>query len=494
MDFIQKNNMDRKNRKLSYVKLMLFILCLGLFSVVTFAQTIAADDCIYVEAKEWNKKHPELAKWKKYPSRTVDCLKSIPDSPDKVNKYGSWGEKPIFKATGYFYARKYDKRWILVDPDGYLHIETAVVGIRQGKGETNKTYFNKKFENEYDWINKTINLLTSNGFNGAGAWSDDKAIQQYNQISHDKKFSYCPMLNLMAGYGKSLKVTRQLSGNIGYPNQCIMAFDPDFEAYCEREIPKMVSVYKDDPNVFGYFSDNELPISKNNLEGYLKLPENNFGRKAAEEWMKDKGITNEEITDELRSEFAGYVADRYYSIVNRILKKYDSHHLYLGSRLHGSAKFIKEVVQAAGNHCDIISFNYYGFWTIRKEDIKKWEIWVDKPFIITEFYTKAEDSGLTNVTGAGWEVRTQKDRGIHYENFIINLLESNNCVGWSWFRYQDNDPTAKGVDPSNLNANKGCVDNSYEPYDLLISSMKKVNTIKYGLMKQFADTFTIGEK
>ena len=448
-------------------------------------KTTAKGDYIYVEAKEWNKKHPELPKWKKYPSRTVDCLKNAPTRPDKINKYGSWGEKPLFKATGYFYTEKYNNRWVLVDPEGYLHIESAVVGIRQGKGETNKTYFSKKFKDEQDWINTTIEQLASYGFNGAGTWSDDKAIQLYNQKSQARKFSYCPMLNLMAGYGRSLKVTKQLSGNIGYPNQCILAFDPGFEAYCEQEIPKMIASYKDDSNVIGYFSDNELPISKNNLEGYLKLPENDFGRKAAEKWMKDKGITAKQITDELRAEFAGYVADRYYAIVNRALKKHDPHHLYLGSRLHGSAKFIKEVVQAAGRHCDIVSFNYYGFWTIRKTDMQNWDVWANKPFIITEFYTKAEDSGLTNVTGAGWKVRTQKDRGIHYENFIINLLESSNCVGWSWFRYQDNDPTAKGVDPSNLNANKGCVDNCYEPYRSLVASMKRVNIIKYGLMKQF---------
>ena len=212
----------------------------------------------------------------------MDCLKNAPTARTRINKYGSWGEKPLFKATGYFYTEKYNNRWVLVDPEGYLHIESAVVGIRQGKGETNKTYFSKKFKDEQDWINTTIEQLASYGFNGAGTWSDDKAIQLYNQKSQARKFSYCPMLNLMAGYGRSLKVTKQLSGNIGYPNQCILAFDPGFEAYCEQEIPKMIASYKDDSNVIGYFSDNELPISKNNLEGYLKLPENDFGRKAAE--------------------------------------------------------------------------------------------------------------------------------------------------------------------------------------------------------------------
>ena len=137
-------------------------------------------------------------------------------------------------------------------------------------------------------------------------------------------------------------------------------------------------------------------------------------------------------------------------------------------------------------YCDLVSINYYARWQPEADFLANLKVWCGtKPFLVSEFYTKAEDSGLTNVTGAGWKVRTQKDRGIHYENFIINLLESSNCVGWSWFRYQDNDPTAKGVDPSNLNANKGCVDNCYEPYRSLVASMKRVNIIKYGLMKQF---------
>ena len=28
--------------------------------------------------------------------------------------------------------------------------------------------------------------------------------------------------------------------------------------------------------------------------------------------------------------------------------------------------------------------------------MQNWDVWANKPFIITEFYTKAEDSGLTN--------------------------------------------------------------------------------------------------
>ena len=328
----------------------------------------------------------------------------------------------------------------------------------------------------------TADSLASFGFNGAGCWSDTKAIQEYNRSNPDTQMSFCPYAALMAGYGKRLKVTTQRPGNTGYPNQCILVFDPGFEAYCEEVIPGFVEPFIGDKNVVGYFSDNEMPISKANLEGYLNLPESDWGHKAAVAWMRERGIDRSEITDQIRMEFAGYVAETYYSTVSRILKKYDPDHMYLGSRLHGSAKYIPEVYAAAGKYCDVVSINYYGSWDVRRHELERWKSWADVPFIITEFYTKGMDSGFPNLSGAGWTVKTQNDRGIHYENFILTLLQSNNCVGWSWFKYQDNDPTDYGADPSNRDSNKGCLNNSYDFYGELVRRMRAVNNLRYSLI------------
>lgn len=50
--------MNQKNRKLPYGKLLLSVLCAGILSATSYAQTTVKDDCIYVEAKEWNKNIP----------------------------------------------------------------------------------------------------------------------------------------------------------------------------------------------------------------------------------------------------------------------------------------------------------------------------------------------------------------------------------------------------------------------------------------------------
>ncbi len=92
---------------------------------------------------------------------------------------------------------------------------------------------------------------------------------------------------------------------------------------------------------------------------------------------------------------------------------------------------------------------------------------------------------MANISGAGWLVKTQTDRGIHYQNFCLELLRAKNCVGWHWFRYQDNDPNDPTADPSNPDSNKGIVNTQYVVYEKPVEKMKKMNDKKYQLIKFF---------
>jgi hypothetical protein len=114
-----------------------------------------------------------------------------------------------------------------------------------------------------------------------------------------------------------------------------------------------------------------------------------------------------------------------------------------------------------------------------------WAAESGRPVIITEWYAKANDTGLSNRSGAGWVVRTQRDRGLFYQNFTLGLLESPACVGWHWFRYIDNDPLDTKSDPSNRDSNKGIVTIGYEPYTPLLEAMKQINERTYALAVHF---------
>ncbi len=431
--------------------------------------------------------NPVYAEWKPFETRLVDNFTDFkPVSNYAVNKYGSDAAR-TYKATGFFRVEKINERWWVIDPSGHPGLHVAVNSVTIGKSQRNINALQKKYGNNDNWINQTHNEIVNLGFNGTGSWSDTKAIIKSNKIS-PKPLAYTINLDFMSGYGNKRGGTFQVPGHKGYPKDVIFVFDPGFRIYCD-EAAKELLTYKNDPNLYGYFSDNEMPFNLQNLDGYLSLPNTDFGYQAAQEWIDKKGITKEQITDSIRAEFLGFAAEQYFSIVKKTIKKYDPNHMYLGTRLYSSEKNVPQFMNVAGKYVDVLSINYYGAWTPSQKNMQQWFQTSGRPFMITEFYTKGEDSKLGNISGAGWLVKTQEDRGKAYQNFCLGLLESKNCLGWHWFKYLDNDPTEPNAEPSNTDANKGIVDNDYNLYEPLTNKMKQLNDNRFALIK-YLDQFS----
>jgi hypothetical protein len=407
---------------------------------------------------------------------------SPPSKNYSVSKYGGWKEKQA-QATGFFHVSKIGDRWWAVDPEGYLYFNVALNSINMGRSGRNRQALIDKFGTPERWIDETILMLQDNGFNCAGSWSDTQAIREANERM-ERPFAYTINWNFMSSYGRERGGTYQKPGHTGYPNNAIFVFDPAFEEFCDRHAKRLLET-RDDPNLFGHFSDNEMPFQLNSLDNYLGLPEKDHGHQAALRWLKENNLTRDAITDNEREKFLAFVADKYFSIVTAAIKKYDPNHMYLGCRFYSSERNRAEFMKTAGKYLDIISINYYNRWTPDTQEMANWAAWSNRPFIITEYYTKGEDSGMPNQSGAGWIVRTQRDRGLFYQNYNLALLESKNCVGWHYFKYQDNDPTATGVDPSNIDANKGIVDNDYNVWEPMMEKMKELNNQVYHLIEYF---------
>jgi hypothetical protein len=176
------------------------------------------------------------------------------------------------------------------------------------------------------------------------------------------------------------------------------------------------------------------------------------------------------VTDEDIEDFRAYVAKTYMSTVNKALKKYDPNHMNLGCRIHAAVKWDKKLVAAIGNNVDINSINFYNRWQPTTEEMDMWLEEGGVPFLISEFYTKATDSGLGNEDGAGWEVYTQQDRADHFEHMALTLLGHRGSIGWTWFRYMDKN-----------DANKGIVDFNYNWYSVLVEAMHNISKDVYNL-------------
>lgn len=464
----------------------LFVNCTNAQKTVSNQQNeIKEYEMVDVKVKQYHSDGTRSYKdYKPFKTRSLNHLADFEKGKKQnLNKYGGNLEKPIHKATGFYRVEKIKNRWWGIDPMGCPYFNIALNSVNIGKSERNKKHFLKKFKTKKNWIHQTIELLQENGFNCAGSWSDTKAIIEANKILK-KPMAYTINWNFMSSYGRKKGKTHQQPGHTGYPNNTIFVFDPEFETFCDERAKQLIA-YKNDPNLFGHFSDNELPFKLKALDNYLNLPKTDSGYKAAANWLKENGIIKIEITKKHRELFMAYVADRYFSIVSSAIKKYDPNHMYIGARFYAKEKNQKSFMQTAGKYLDIISNNYYNRWTPIQKEMDNWAVWSQRPFIITEYYTKGEDSGMGNTSGAGWIVITQRDRGLFYQNFNLALLESKNCVGWHYFKYQDNDPTAKRMDPSNIDANKGIVNNKYMVWKPMTDLMQELNNNVYNLIDYF---------
>lgn len=422
--------------------------------------------------------------WKAYPTRTIDQLSSFPKTAkaDPLSTYGGLKSGKPATATGYFRTQKVGGRWWLIDPEGWRFLHVGVASVRRGGSQSSKQACASKFGQPQAWAQKTAELLHENGFNGAGAWSETDLLR-----SAPKPVVYTQIWSFMANYGKKRGGTYPQPGHTGYPNGCIFVFDPEFETFCDQHAKQLAATSRD-PWLLGHFSDNEMPLDEGMLDRYLQLPASDPGHQAAQSWLQKRGVSLDSPTTATlkdRQDFLEYATERYFSIVSKAIRKYDPNHLYLGARFNGASVRLPQVVRAAGRHVDVLSFNYYHAWGLNPERSLMWDQEAGKPFIVSEFYAKGEDSGLGNTTGAGWIVKTQKERGLFYQNYVLSLIEARNCVGWHWFRYMDNDPADKASDASNQDSNKGIVSYRYEPWGELLGGMKELNTRVYSLARYF---------
>lgn len=429
-------------------------------------------DSTIIQAKIWSKnedKKVTYSDWTPFVSYRVKDVKRYDSQKQEVVK------RSVYKPQDYYHIKKIDDRWYVVSPLGKFIVVNAVNSIRVSKEDI----FPQGFSSKKDWISKTIDTLQQLGFNTAGCWSDTAAIIDYNKNA-TSPLAYTVQLNLLSGFASEKKKSNPELKSVSVLS---FIFEEGFQDYCIKKCAS-INYLNQDKNLLGYFSDNELPFTTGELKTILKDKETaDKSYLAYQEWIKN--IKADSVTDETKKKFLGFVADKYYETVSKAIKKSDSNHMYIGSRLHSNAKNNKYIFEAADKYVDIFSINYYGEWQPKHSNMDDWATWSTKPFFITEFYTKAEETGMSNKSGAGWIVKSQTDRGVHYQNFCLQLLQNKNCVGWHWFRYQDNDPNDSKADESNKDSNKGIVNVNFQFYKELSDKMSELNNHKYQLIKLF---------
>lgn len=495
------------------MKQLLFLLSILLLSSdLLFAQhTVPVPDCdepgFSVLAKRHNR---EPRDWTPMPSRVVCQLPGFDMTETFVAKniYGSRTDKQV-EATGFFRTEKIDGRWWIVDPQGYLQINVGVCAVNKNSSTRNKAALAAKYNNSgTEWMRATKDSLKHYGFYAATAWTDRSNILVDKETN---PMGYTPIYNFATTYASRRRDTsydRYGYGNASYSNVSginLHVFDPEFAAFCDHFAKTNCRPLENDPDIIGFFSDNELTFSAHTLLKYLQVSDKTYpGYLAAKDFVESKNFTVSDVIagkttagatitlSRLKEDWFYVLTAKYYSTVRAAIKKYAPNHMYIGSRLHIPSLDYEGIVKAAVDNLDIISFNTYNVWYTSKEKADFWATRGDRPFLVTEFYAKGEDVFMTtgekfpNTSGVGYIVYTQKERGYYYQTFCLGLLEAKNCVGWHHFKYMDNDPEDPGdSDPSNVDSNKGLVSNDYDYYTGMMNETKTLNDRIYNLVDYF---------
>ncbi|MBQ4109665.1 MAG: hypothetical protein IJC74_02160 [Clostridia bacterium] len=426
-----------------------------------------------------------------FATRGIDDLSGFTPLTSLSNRddFGGNSNKS-YTATGKYYITKNENgRSVFVDPDGNEFYGIGISNVSQGStaNELNGIYSkypslgNEEALNQWgaDTADELKNQL---GFTESG-WSS------YNKLTassdRTKNLGQIITVNLLSNYLKkkvqedpSLKLSAD--GNaLSCGSNILYVFERDFESYCETYMSSLKKSLPNEKYILGFASDNELPGIHKMLDAYLALDNtiaiNKIPYEVACKWyanyMGTSNIDTSGITDIMRESFKEFVYDRYYKVVSKSIRKYFPDTLYFGVRNKYSSYESSGIMKATGRYCDVISINYYRVWTPESYTLTEIAEWSGKPFMITEFYAKGEDTGFGNTDGWGWTCKTQKDRAAFYQNYALKLLECKDCVGFNWFKYRDDDDSNKGLYDMNLNIYSDLADGikeiTYNVYELM---------------------------
>lgn len=340
------------------------------------------------------------------------------------------------------------------------------------------------FPTEKAWTVAAQRDLRSWGFNSLGGWSDADLFKKYGGAN---PLPYFVVLHLGA-YDKA-------PWNDLFADQMERAIN----GAAKDQIPKV----RDDPKLVGYFTDNELGWWTDTLfPTYLAMPRESKGRqrlmalvrshyggrfdRLQRDWITPaEGFEALEAKADLKlrpngngirlvDAWTSALATRYYSMVQRAVRKYDKRHLILGDRY--AQYYDLPVARAARPYVDAISTNLGAEWTdggLSRFFLDSLHKVTGKPIVVTEFYMAAMEnrSGNRNSSGGFPVVQTQQERAASFRRNVAEMAARPYVVGAHWFQFYD-EPTLGRGDGENYNM--GLVDIHGKPYELLTDVAAKL--------------------
>ncbi len=445
--------------------------------------------------------------------------------PDDWDKYGGYNKGPKLEATGFFRVEKYNGKWWLIDPAGFLFWSHGVDCVRS-RNETpisdRQKYFaplpgdDSPFAEFYDTASwaphgyykdhtpyKTFDFSRANFLRKYG----DNWQEQFADVTHRRLRSWGT--NTIANWSDEdiylIRRTpyvatinfdaRRLEGSEGYWGKFYDVFDDSFTENLAKRLEQEKGKSIGDPWCVGFFVHNELawgdevslslatlasPAEQPAKKVFVEDLKAKYGtidklnaawsthHKSWEQLLKTQQLPpNKEAwaKDKAQADLTAFyikTAETYFATVRDELKRVAPQQLYLGCRF----AWVNDLAaNAAAKYCDVVGYNRYEY------DVEGLALPgdIDKPIIIGEFHFGALDRGMFH---EGLRpVCDQQDRAFAYKHYVESALRNPYIVGTHWFQYKDQATTGRG---DGENYQIGLIDICDTPYPETIQALRQI--------------------
>jgi hypothetical protein len=384
-----------------------------------------------------------------------------------------------------FSIRRHGGSQWLTTPDGNPFFSLGVCCVDQGIARENYTQEKpgyaawRYYPDSNRWARATLQRLGSWGFTTVGGWSDFAALSACS----DARVAFIPVLHMGSTAGA-----------------------PWWDMWDAKIIGRMEQVARDqilalrnDPRLLGYYSDNEMgwwngalfrmTLERTPTSGQRRRLLDLLRRTYRGDWSElcqdfdPEGAASFADLDRggrlyLRPggngtrtmrHFLALAAERYYSLVHGIIRKYDSRALILGDRYQSF--YYPEVARASARHVDAASSNLNASWNdgaFARFYLDTLHALTGRPVYVGEFYLAARENQSGNENKPGFPVvDTQSERVAGFRRTVESLWRLPYVVGADWFQYYD-EPTFGRADGENYNF--GLVDIHDQPYEGLVTA------------------------
>jgi len=381
-------------------------------------------------------------------------------------------------ATDFFRVKKIDDKWWFVDPLGNLFLATGVNGVRYIKYEYTPTHGReyifkelppKEFSRPSYWkysepdVSFTQwNLHRRYGKTWKKDWADHTVKRMKYWGLNLTNWSDTILKNKIV-YTKFLWGWGIQGAPFGIPD----VYSPKLKPMLDSLANVQCTPLKNDPWMLGYFTGNE-PIWPGReslaVEAILK-GKNTKLKNTLQKFLK------EEDTPKRRKKFIVDVYTRYLKMVKASIKKYDSNHLILGTRLGGEPS--DEAIKLA-QIFDAVSVNIYANG-IPKEFLDNIYKLSKRPIFIGEFHMGTPGRGLAPGL---IQVADQKQRGVGYQYYVETAFSHPAVIATTWYKWRDEMPTGHEF---GSNYNIGIIDVTDKAYPELVKGILKAHNRVLGI-------------